>query len=198
MSDYRRMWRLAWRTTSVVALASFAVACLKPPQRQLTPAVLSGDVAKVQALLDDPAVDVNWNTPKGGSALEAAAVYSQPNQEKLVGLLLRRGADPNVATEEKVTPLQSAAYHGYANVVKLLIDAGADVDAAETRYGFTPLARAARNGHVQVIKLLLDAGADRHVVLSDGRTALDVARQFGHVAAANALVSYQPSASRVD
>jgi ankyrin repeat protein len=90
--------------------------------------------------------------------------------------------------------LNSAAYYGYANVVQRLIDAGADVNAAETRFGFTPLASAARNGHVEVIKLLLDAGANRRISLKDGRSPISIARQYGKLEAAKVLESYQPAA----
>lgn len=76
-----------------------------------------------------------------------------------------------------MTPLHAAAYHGYVYIAKMLVEAGADVDAAETRYGFTPLAYSARNGHTEVIKLLLDSGADPNKRVNDGRTPLQLANQ---------------------
>jgi ankyrin repeat protein len=94
-----------------------------------------------------------------------------------------------------MTPLHSAAYHGNVEIVKLLIDAGANINAAVTRYGFTPWAHAARKGHVDVIGLLLDAGANREIAVKDGRTPIAVARQYGKLEAANALMSYQPATS---
>jgi uncharacterized protein len=81
--------------------------------------------------------------------------------------------------------------------VKLLINAGADVNAAETRYGMTPLARAARNGHLEVIKVLLDSGADRDARIKDGRSAMQLAQHYGHVEAENLLTSYRPRSAEL-
>ena len=175
---------------SVLALVA---ACSEAPQGLLNSTILRGDVAAIEKLLDDPRVDVNWHTPKTGSALGVAAAYAQPNQGAIVRLLLRRGANPNIATDENMTPLHSAAYHGYADIVKVLIDAGAEVNTAESRYGFTPLAYAARSGSVEVIKLLIDAGADRAIQVENGRTPIAVAGQYGNLEAVNTLTFYQPT-----
>jgi ankyrin repeat protein len=180
------------RVFGLLTVLAVAAACIESPQNRLISAILAGDVKTVASLLDDPSVNVNWGAPMTGSALQVAATYSQPNQDAIVRLLLRRGADPNIGNDENMTPLNSAAYHGYTSVVEQLIEAGANVDAAETRYGYTPLAHAARNGHVQIIKLLLSAGANRQAMLKDGRTAVMVARQYGHVDAADALTYFQP------
>jgi ankyrin repeat protein len=174
-------------------LLTVIAACSESSLSELNSAVLNGDFTKLESLLNDPAIDINTHNEKVGSALYTAATYVQPNQEAMVRLLLRRGADPNVASNEQMTALISASYHGNAPVVKLLIDAGADVNAAEARYGFTPLAEAARNGNLDVIRLLLDAGADRGVAVKNGRLPLALARQYGNDDAARLLASYQPA-----
>ena len=53
-----------------------------------------------------------------------------------------------------------AAEHGHLEVVRLLFEAGADKDAADTD-GSTALRFAARNGHLEVVQLLREAGADK-------------------------------------
>jgi len=59
------------------------------------------------------------------------------------------------------TPLIRAARNGQARAVKLLIEAGADVDARDAdRIGDTATREAVRGGHVEVVRLLIDAGAD--------------------------------------
>jgi ankyrin repeat protein len=174
----------------VVVLVTIAVALAgcrnSSPQYQVIPAVIRGDVEAVKALLSDSEnVDINWTAGgRGSSALSTAAAS---NQIAIAQLLLDRGADPNIASQWNETPLQAAAYHGNTEILKLLIDAGARLDTAETQYGFTALASAARNGHMDAIKLLLDAGADRSLRIKDGRTAKQLAEQYNHLNAAQLL-----------
>ncbi|MDJ0593943.1 MAG: sigma-70 family RNA polymerase sigma factor [Pleurocapsa sp. MO_226.B13] len=60
----------------------------------------------------------------------------------------------------QTTPLHIAAHRGYSDLVKLLLDAGADVNAEEGNYSkSTPLHWAAKEGNLQVVKLLVESGA---------------------------------------
>ena len=171
------------------ALAALGCGAESPPNAFLS-AVTRNDLRTVESLLDRGAVDVNYRTPGiGDSALGFA---SSQNEVEMATLLLRRGADPNIATDEKVTPLSLAAYHGHTEMVRLLIRAGANVNAAETRYGFTPLASAAQYGHAEVVKLLLDAGADPTVRLKNGMTAMRLARDHGRTEVVKILVADRP------
>ena len=67
----------------------------------------------------------------------------------------------NIQSKEiKSTPLHFAAHRGYLNIVTLLLDAGADVNAKEGNYSqSTPLHWAATGGHLEVVKLLVEHGA---------------------------------------
>lgn len=58
-----------------------------------------------------------------------------------------------------VTPLWAASAMGHADCVRLLLAAGAKVDAAVSEYKYTPLMMAARGGYADVCKLLIEAGA---------------------------------------
>ena len=57
------------------------------------------------------------------------------------------------------TPLYSAANKGYLEIVKLLIENGADINKSNND-GWTPLYSAADKGHLEVVKLLIENGAD--------------------------------------
>ena len=61
---------------------------------------------------------------------------------EMVGLLVTHGARVDVKKEDGATPLQLAAAMGYPDVVRLLIDSGADVNATDA-YGHSPLFSAA-------------------------------------------------------
>ena len=69
------------------------------------------------------------------------------------------------------TPLYYACMKGARDIVKLLIDAGADVSLANNQ-SLTPLHSMARSGNKDIIKLLLDAGADINATDKEGRTPL--------------------------
>jgi ankyrin repeat protein len=68
------------------------------------------------------------------------------------------------------TPLMESAWNGQAEVIKLLLDYGADINAVDD-HGMTALIRAARRGHEMSVKLLLDRGADATIRDKNGRTA---------------------------
>ena len=64
----------------------------------------------------------------------------------------------------QTTPLHVAAHRGYLDIVRLLVDAGADVNAKEGNYSkSTPLHWAAKEGNLQVVKLLVESGAELNI-----------------------------------
>jgi ankyrin repeat protein len=88
--------------------------------------------------------------------------------------------------------LHSAAYTGNAEVVRLLIDAGAEVDARDARFDATALAyatvgsreQAGKPGDwIQTVRLLIDAGASRDGVWISGKPpseeVMDLLRSYG-------------------
>lgn len=85
------------------------------------------------------------------------------------------------------TSLQRAAARGYAVVVALLVDAGAEVNAKDTR-GDTALSHAAAAGFIEVMDTLLAAGADVNQRRHSGATPLHRALKRGHTEACKVLV----------
>lgn len=89
---------------------------------------------------------------------------SWDNDVKEVRRLLSAGADVNTDFIYPRTPLHQASIQGHDAVVKVLLEAGAEVDVLEDdvphRYHETALCSASTNGHATVVKMLLDAGAD--------------------------------------
>jgi uncharacterized protein len=74
-------------------------------------------------------------------------------------LLLKYGADINPVDEEYLsTPLGMAARWGHEEMVRFLIDKGADVNRSGAVWS-TPLAWARKKGHAVIEKILVDAGA---------------------------------------
>jgi ankyrin repeat protein len=76
-------------------------------------------------------------------------------------------------------PLHSAAAARRDEVARMLIDAGADVNATQEG-GYTPLHAAAQNGDVELIDLLLDRGARLDARTDKGETPADLADAANH------------------
>ena len=91
--------------------------------------------------------------------------------------------------QQQARSLLVAAENGDAEVVRALLDGGADTNKASTDDGETPLLWAAHKGHVEVVRMLLDGGADANKASTDdGATPLFVAAEIGHVRVVCALL----------
>lgn len=110
--------------------------------------------AKGMTALHAAVSDVSNTSYRGARPLGDPKIRAQ-----VVKLLIQRGADINVASEEGITPLHCAAEFGNTEAIRLLIKAGANLNALD-KDEETPLCKAIRNDHVEAVKLLLDSGAD--------------------------------------
>jgi ankyrin repeat protein len=91
--------------------------------------------------------------------------------------LATNSGDLNLPDDAGRTPLHLAATHCQTEVVQLLLDKGARIDAKATG-GATPLHLAAQAGCAEVVSLLLAKGAKVNARDDQGRTPLDRAQQW--------------------
>lgn len=106
----------------------------------------------------------------------------------VVRKILGAGANPNMRRQDGATPLMLASEEGHTEVVRALLEHGADANAARTDIGARALLFASQNGHLEIAKLLLQRGADVKAKANDGKTALMAASLDGHVEIARLLI----------
>jgi ankyrin repeat protein len=92
--------------------------------------------------------------------------------------LAARGVDVNLAAINKTTPLMAAAFAGRADIMRLLLDAGADA-SREDQVFKTAMVYAAAEGHVEAVTLLLERGVEVNHLYAHNLTALMWAAGYG-------------------
>jgi predicted Ser/Thr protein kinase len=178
---------LYWRTDDVLPWIEGRAYGNSP----LVVAVCKGDEALTRDLLARRRFH-----DQGHALLWAAGLDSRDN----VLALLQAGTDVDSPNEYGITPLMLASALGNAEMVQLLIDAGANANARDTGINVasfsmfamgapqtldyrwpgdhqTPLILAIREGHPQVMQILLDAGASTRMTDGDDKLPEDWVKQ---------------------
>jgi ankyrin repeat protein len=156
-------------------------------------ACLNGDRGTAERLIaDHPGLRDRLDDQDRAVIVQAAG--SRPAET--VALMCELGFSPRARNSHGFgwgeQPLHSAAYTGNADVVRLLLDAGAEVDARDARFDATPLEyatvgsreQAGKPGDwIQTVRLLIDAGASREGVWIPGKPpseeVMDLLRSYG-------------------
>jgi ankyrin repeat protein len=103
--------------------------------------------------------------------------------------LIKGGADVDIPSVDGTTALHWAAYNDDVDLVKRLVDKGANPNA-RNNYNYTPMQAAAVVADPAVVKLLLKAGADPDSTANNGQTALMTVVRSGNVEAAKELLDH--------
>ncbi|KAM4676580.1 ankyrin repeat and KH domain-containing protein 1-like isoform 2-T2 [Discoglossus pictus] len=149
-------------------------------------AAMNGHVPAVKLLLDmgsdiNAQIETNRNT-----ALTLACFQGRA---EVVSLLLDRKANVEHRAKTGLTPLMEAASGGYAEVGRVLLDKGADVNAPPVPSSRdTALTIAADKGHYKFCELLINRGSHIDVRNKKGNTPLWLAANGGHFDVVQLLV----------
>ncbi|MBD8635490.1 ankyrin repeat domain-containing protein [Stenotrophomonas sp. CFBP 13725] len=124
---------------------------------------------------DMDALPCNFNTafpvPAPRDLMFIAVAYGQVEH---VEQMLRDGASATAPNSEGLSPVVAAATLADPAMLKAMIEADVDINAAQPRNGATPLIAAAESSHADNVALLIKAGADPLATASDGSTAMSV------------------------
>jgi ankyrin repeat protein len=153
----------------------------------LIAAMAKGDRNSVIALLGLPSpvfdgVDITetlmCNIDAGGTRRTPISWACEHGHLGIAKVLISRTGRKSDNHERVWTPLMLALKNGHTDIVKLLVEDGADIHTIIRQENAISLASA--NGHAGIVKILLDAGADPHFSGANGSSLLCLAASNAH------------------
>jgi ankyrin repeat protein len=152
----------------LAAVTSLLVCACAPKFPPIVDAGMQGDDPQLRAMLSN-GTPVDQPGPEGSTALYWAALHGRTST---VQLLLDAGANPSARTLRNSTPLEVAVGGKHPDVIRLLVDADAEIDVQSDDQGTSPLMIAASSGQTDVVRLLVSRGANPNLKNRAGQTAL--------------------------
>ncbi|CAB4060625.1 KANK [Lepeophtheirus salmonis] len=144
--------------------------------------VSHGSFDVVSILLDSKVANPNILNKAGYTCIMLISLAQINNStHKAVVERLFTAGDVNIrASQHGQTALMLAVSHGRLDMVRLLVEAGGDINVRDED-GSTALMCAAEHGHMEIVKfLLLQSDTNVNAKDNDGLTALAVAMEAGH------------------
>eukprot|EP00439_Symbiodinium_sp_Y106_P024021 s428_g2.t3 len=120
--------------------------------------------------------------------VEDLAASAREGSLSKVRYMLQQPQDPDLHSSQGYTALMVAADGGQVDIVRLLLEAAADVDLPHPQFACRALMVASFRHHIEVVKTLLEARADTNVADNSGRTALMIASDAGHIEVVSLLL----------
>jgi ankyrin repeat protein len=152
-----------------------------PPELNLLGACMTGDQVLVEKILaENPDLKSSLST----LLLDRIVGAAMNNRTDIVQFMLGAGWPANAMDSSRVTALHWAAFHGNAELTKLLLTAGASIDIIDKTHHARPLGWAtfgslhgwfaSTGDYAAVVQLLLDAGATPPAEPKDSDASLAV------------------------
>jgi uncharacterized protein len=183
------------------------------PHEELIAAIKQGEVATVERLLTADRTLVNTQDAQGNSALIISVYYGKPEITSLLlkkrprlnlydacaigkvdrvkSILKRSPSLLNAYASDGFQPLGLAAFFGHVEVVRFLLESGAEVNTpSQNGLKVTPLNSAAAGRHYEIALLLLEKGANPNLRQEGDFVPLHAAAQNGQVEMVKVLLQY--------
>ena len=144
-------------------------------------AIKRDNAAAVASLLNR-GFDANTLNPQGLHGLFLAVQEPSPKAAEVLIRWPKTNVEFRTAKDE--SPLMLASLRGHLDLVRKLIDRGADVN----KTGWTPLHYAATSGHLAIMEALLENHAYIDAESPNGTTPLMMAANYGTPAAVKLLL----------
>ncbi|CAL4104166.1 unnamed protein product [Meganyctiphanes norvegica] len=145
-------------------------------QFQKTPLMMAAEQNKVECveILVSTGANVSATDREGWTALHRAA---RTNSLEALKVLLQACINPEIPDKKGcATPIYIASQNNHLDILRVLIQAGADVNTAR-KDGWTPLIIACDRGHTEAVQALLNAGANAEIL--DNRVGTDIINTLG-------------------
>ena len=94
--------------------------------------------------------------------------------------LVQSGQDPTEQDQWNSSALMMAASYGNTEAIEMLLESGVPVDE-RSRFQNTPLIHATQCGELSAVELLIRRGANAKLTNVNGKNALDLAEEEGHL-----------------
>ncbi|EJD73951.1 KH domain-containing protein [Loa loa] len=181
---------------AAAALSAFAAATLRRPPTRTIESLMASSQDPVTTnggpdSTDDESLELNLSEDESEDNgdmllnLAVSAGYLDLTKE----LVEIRGNPNYISTNNDRTPLMEACCAGHSDIVKHLLEHGADMNAVSATKN-TPLIYASAAGNVECASLLLDYGCDITIRNDNGHCALMEAASSGYLDVVSLLVQH--------
>jgi ankyrin repeat protein len=150
------------------------------PELDIFEATAADKIDRVSEILRRDSEAAKLWSADGFTALHFAAFFNRP---AIARELIQHGADIEAIAKNamKVTPLHSAAAARSGEILRLLLEQGANSNARQ-QGGWAALHAAAQNGDAEMVRDLIEYHADPNARNDDGKTPAGAAAEKGHEA----------------
>ena len=178
-------------TETAIALINFGVNDDKKDRKLRTALMWAAEKGHTE--IAKALIDVRFNNDyfyledKDKTGWTALTLAAREGHTEIVNALIKTHILFLDTRSEDKTALEWAAANDHTETVKVLIEAGADINDNDGYQWKNALMYAAEGGHTEIVRALIDAGADLEAN-HDGWTALSYTARSGHTETVKALI----------